>query len=161
MHIKYLYLSIFFSFRLFFNFCFLCRTDQEEKAEREQITEDSITLKSLIGEKMEDAKAAVAKEAEKAARMEASLALNEEKCQTLTSLNEHLQQQITLVNSGFASYLCRRYTNINSLLLQNEQMHSEKERTLDAELVNLKSLFEDNKLALVEERAKYFKAANF
>jgi len=40
-------------------------------------------------------------------------------------------------------------------------MHSEKERTLDAELVNLKSLFEDNKLALVEERAKYFKAANF
>jgi hypothetical protein len=54
---------------------------------------------------MENAKAAVAKEAEKAARMEASLALNEEKCQTLTSLNEHLQQQITLVI--FSSVLIR------------------------------------------------------
>jgi pantothenate kinase len=48
---------------------------------------------------MEDAKVAVAREAEKATRMEASLTLNEEKCQTLTSLNEHLQQQITLVIS--------------------------------------------------------------
>jgi hypothetical protein len=33
-------------------------------------------------------------------------------------------------------------------------MHSEKERTLDAELVNLKTLIEENKLALVEESAK-------
>ena len=42
-------------------------------------------------------------------------------------------------------------------------MQSEKERTLEAELVNLKSLFEDNKLACVgvEEMAKYFNAANF
>lgn len=46
---------------------------------------------------MEDAKVAVAREAEKAAKFEASLTLNEEKCQTLSSLNEHLQQQMTLV----------------------------------------------------------------
>jgi alpha-N-acetylglucosamine transferase len=85
-----------FSLTIFSN-CVFCCKDLEEKEEREKITEDAITLKSLIGEKMENAKAAVAKEAEKAARMEASLALNEEKCQTLTSLNEHLQQQITLV----------------------------------------------------------------
>lgn len=40
-------------------------------------------------------------------------------------------------------------------------MHTEKERALEAELVNLKSLFEDNKLALVDEQAKYFNGANF
>jgi hypothetical protein len=85
--------------------------DLEEKAEREKITEDAITLKSLIGEKMENAKAAVAKEAEKAGRMEASLALNEEKCQTLTSLNEHLQQQITLV-IFFICFICADTLNL-------------------------------------------------
>jgi hypothetical protein len=109
----------------------------------------------------------VAKEAEKAARMEASLALKEEKCQTLTSLSKSTyNSRSTLVNSGFSSSVLT-YTKINSLLLQLDEgakiMQSEKERTLEAELVTLKSLFEDNKLACVgvEEMAKYFNAANF
>lgn len=42
------------------------------------------------------------------------------------------------------------------MLLQNEQMHSEKQRTLDADLVDLKNLFDENKVALAEERTKYF-----
>jgi len=94
--------------------------------------------------------------------------LNEEKCHTLTSLNKSTcNSRLTLVNSGFASSVLTIYTKINSLLLQLDEgakiMQSEKERTLEAELVNLKSLFEDNKLACVgvEEMAKYFNAANF
>jgi hypothetical protein len=42
------------------------------------------------------------------------------------------------------------------IMLQNEQMHLEKVRTLDADIIDLKSLFEEKKLALLEERAKYF-----
>jgi hypothetical protein len=78
-------------------------TDLEEKEEREKITNDSLTLKSLIDQKLEEAKGAVAREAEKAEKMEASLTFSTEKCQTLTSLNEHLQQQITLVFFYFFS----------------------------------------------------------
>jgi hypothetical protein len=72
-----------FSLTIFPKLCFFRKRSGGEGGVRKNYRGRFITLKSLIGEKMENAK-----EAEKA-----GLALNEEKCQTLTigySLNEHL-----------------------------------------------------------------------